>query len=344
MVSAVASAARRLLVALALASAAAAAVAQEAPPLVSAQWLMQQLGNPRIVVLDIRSAIDGGGVEAYRAGHIPGAMHSDYDKAGWRVTRQGIPFMLPSEAELEKLIGEIGIDEDSHVVVIPAGVHATDFGSAARVYWTLKVAGHRAVSILDGGHAAWVAAAYPVERGHNPPSPKIFTVKFDRSHLAVAADVEAALGDASAARAKVASLGVSPASAAAGAGATLIDARPARFFDGKEKAPAAKAYGHIPGALNLDSAGFYDPKNNRLRPKSELAAIAASVPAGPVVSYCNTGHWAATNWFVLSELLGRKDVKLYDGSMVEWSADAGRPIASSRTRWDDLKKALGLGS
>jgi thiosulfate/3-mercaptopyruvate sulfurtransferase len=63
-----------------------------------------------------------------------------------------------------------------------------------------------------------------------------------------------------------------------------------------------------------------------------------------VTSYCNTGHWAATDWFVLSEVLGRADVKLYAGSMVEWTADARRPVDSQRTKWDDLKKALGLGS
>ena len=61
------------------------------------------------------------------------------------------------------------------------------------------------------------------------------------------------------------------------------------------------------------------------------------------MSYCNTGHWASTNWFVLSEVLGRKDVRLYYGSMVEWTADARRPLESARTRWDDLKKAVGLG-
>ena len=109
-------------------------------------------------MLDVRSAIDGGGAEAYQKGHIPGAIHSDYDKAGWRVTRGGVPFMLPTLAELEKLIGELGIDEDTHVVVVPAGVHFTDFGAAARTYWTLKVAGVAKVSILDGGYAAWVAA------------------------------------------------------------------------------------------------------------------------------------------------------------------------------------------
>ncbi|MEI8150511.1 MAG: rhodanese-like domain-containing protein [Hyphomicrobiales bacterium] len=124
----------------------------------------------------------------------------------------------------------------------------------------------------------------------------------------------------------------------------LIDARPASYFDGKEKAPAAQAYGHIPGAINLDSAAFYDPVTNRLRPKDQLAKIASRLPAGPVVAYCNTGHWAATDWFVLSAVLGRSDVRLYDGSMVEWTADPRRPIASARTRLDDLKKKLGRGS
>ena len=61
---------------------------------------------------------------------------------------------------------------------------------------------------------------------------------------------------------------------------------------------------------------------NRLKPQAELAAIAATLPAGPAVTYCNTGHWAATDWFVLSEMLGRKDVRLYYGSMVDWTADA----------------------
>ncbi|MBN8965736.1 MAG: hypothetical protein J0H89_10250, partial [Rhizobiales bacterium] len=125
--------------------------------------------------------------------------------------------------------------------------------------------------------------------------------------------------------------------------ATLLDARPRSFFDGKEKVAAAKAYGHIPGAVSLDSARFYDPVTNRLRPKAELAAIAATIPSGPTVAYCNTGHWAATDWFVLSVILERPDVRLYDGSMVEWTADPHHPVNSSRTRWDDIKKALGMG-
>jgi thiosulfate/3-mercaptopyruvate sulfurtransferase len=96
--------------------------------------------------------------------------------------------------------------------------------------------------------------------------------------------------------------------------------------------------------VNADSATFYDEKTNRLKPRAELASLAATLPAGPALTYCNTGHWAATDWFVLSELLGRKDVRLYYGSMVDWTSNASRPLASARTKWDDLKKTLGFGS
>ena len=313
---------RRAFAAAVLASAVVAAMpafAATAEPLVSPQWLSEHRADSDIVVLDIRSVIDGGGAEAYAKAHIPGAIHSDYDKAGWRVSRNGQPLMVPSQTALEKLIGESGIDEDSHVVIVPAGVSATDFGAAARIYWTLKAAGHPAISILDGGFAAWQAAGLPVESGNNVPSPKIFSGKFNEALLAELEEVER------------------------NPNATLVDARPANQFNGREKAGLAKAYGHIPGAISIDSASFYDPATNRLRPKAELAAIASKVPAGPVVTYCNTGHWAATDWFVLSEILGRPNVRLYAGSMVEWSSDAHRPIASSRTRLDDLKKALGMG-
>ena len=117
-------------------------------------------------------------------------MHSDYDKAGWRVTRNNVPFMVPTTPELEKLIGDLGIDENSHVVVVPAGVNVLDFGSAARTYWTLKYSGVGNVSILDGGLAAWKAAGLPLATGAQAPSPAIFTATIDKSILALASDVE----------------------------------------------------------------------------------------------------------------------------------------------------------
>ena len=162
------------------------------------------------------------------------------------------------------------------MVVVPAGVNVLDFGSAARTYWTLKYAGVPDVSILDGGLAAWKAAGLPLDTGAHAPSPAIFTATIDNSILALAPDVE-----------KIEQSG----------GATLVDARPASFFLGKEKAPKqGSAYVHIPGALNLDGARFYELTTvNRLKPKAELAAIAARLPAGPLVTYCtHTGHWTAT--------------------------------------------------
>jgi thiosulfate/3-mercaptopyruvate sulfurtransferase len=294
-----------------------------ADPLVSAQWLKGHSADKNVVVLDVRSAIDGGGAKAYAEAHIPGSVHTDYDKGGWRVTRNNVPFMVPTTPELEKLIGELGIDETTHVVVAPAGVSPLDFGAAARTYWTLKYAGVSDLSILDGGIAAWKAAGYPTESGMRAPSPAIFTAKIDRSILVEAPQVEAFEQKG---------------------GASFVDARPASFFLGKEKAPASKAYGRLPGAHNIDSARFYDSAANRLKSKAELAAIASELPAGEVVAYCNTGHWAATDWFVLQELLGRKEAKLYAGSMVEWTSNPNHAIESDRTKWDDLKKAIGLGS
>ncbi len=262
--------------------------------------------------------------KTFAQGHIPGAVHSDYDKAGWRVTRNNVPFMVPTTPELEKLIGDLGIDENSHVVVVPAGVNVLDFGSAARTYWTLKYAGVGNVSILDGGLAAWKAADYALATGAQTPSPAIFTAKIDNSILALAPDVE-----------KIEQNG----------GATLVDARPASFFLGKEKAPAAAAYGHIPGALNIDSAEFYDPATNRLKPKAELAAIAGEVPAGAdggLLQHRALGRDATGSCCM--KCSATSNARLYAGSMVEWTSNASRPIESSRTKWDDLKKKLGLGS
>ena len=300
------------------------AVASSAGPLVSPQWLSEHQKDVDLVVLDIRSAIDGGGEKAYLEAHIPGSVHTDYDKGAWRVLRNNVPFMLPSVPELDALIGDLGIDETTQVVVAPSGVSPTDFGSAARVYWTLKIAGVPNVSILDGGVAGWKAAGLPLKSGRDEPSPKIFNATIDKSMLAEVGDVEQILTSHN---------------------ATLIDARPPAFYAGKEKTPQVAAYGHIPGAIAVDSASFYDSATNRLKPKAELAAIAARIPRDkPAVSYCNTGHWASTDWFVLHEILGYKNVRLYDGSMVEWTADPKRPIESGRTRWDDLKKRLGMGS
>lgn len=302
---------RRLLAAVALSASALLplpVLAADARPLVDVAWLKQSLEQPNLVVLDIRSDSEGGGEAGFARGHIQGAVFSDYAKAGWRTTLQGVPGMLPPVNQVAALIGSLGIDNKTHVVVVPAGKDSTDFGSAARVYWTFKVLGHDAVSILDGGYTAWTAQAAPVAIGPvAKPTPKSFTPNFRAELLATTADVSAALVS------KI----------------PLIDARPVDQYTGKVKAPVAKAPGTIPGAVNLPNTSFTATNPATMLPSEHLRALLAKagVPEkGPQIAFCNTGHWAAVAWFGLSEVLGNPQVKLYDGSMAEWTADASRPL------------------
>ena len=233
-----------------------------ADPLVTPKWLNEHLADTDLVVLDIRSAIDGGGAQAYAAGHIPKSVHSDYDKAGWRVTRNNVPFMVPTVPELEKLIGDLGIDEDSHVVVVPAGVKRPRLRLGNAHLLDAEICGRE--KCLHPRRWRRRLAHVPVCRSRQERRRR--RQRFSR-------------------RLPTRAFWLRPPTWSrlkAKGGATLVDARPASFFLGKEKAPASKAYGRIPGALNIDSAEFYDSESNRLKPKAELAAIAE--PHRPVRS------------------------------------------------------------
>src|SRR3546814_11729033 len=106
----------------------------------------------------------------------------------------GVPAQVPRQETWEALIGELGIANDSHVVVVSAGPDALDISSAARVYWTFKVIGHDRVSILDGGYRAYAAdPANPVETGWVDPVPEIYEAAFRPELVADRAAVQAAL-------------------------------------------------------------------------------------------------------------------------------------------------------
>ncbi|MEZ5931865.1 MAG: sulfurtransferase [Alphaproteobacteria bacterium] len=291
-----------------VATIAAPALADELKPLVDVDWIKANAARDDVVLLDIRNEIDGGSAEIFVQGHIPGAVYSDYLKAGWRTEIDGVIAQAPRQDQLEALIGDLGIDNDTTVLVIPAGVSSSDFGSAARVYWTFNYAGHDKVAILDGGYRAWTADPdNPIETGPVEPEPTIFEAELRPDMLVDTKAVEAALGRKD---------------------RLLLDGRPAVQFAGQEKHAAAKAAGHIPGATPFDQAQTFDDKTGRL---VDLARLRSLLPAGldeaeEIYSYCNTGHWASVNWFVLSELAGRDNVKLYDGSMVEWTQDPARPL------------------
>src|SRR5712672_3124536 len=124
-------------------------------PLVTAEWLAARLADRNLLIVDIRSVVDGGARAAYEAAHVPGAIHTDYAKDGWRVTKGMASGLLPDPAELAGLLGRIGLTPRHHAIIVSAGTNVGDFSAAARVYWTLKIAGHDNTSLLAGGMVAW---------------------------------------------------------------------------------------------------------------------------------------------------------------------------------------------
>ncbi len=282
-----------------------------ASPLVSLAWLSENLDDTKLVIIDLRNKIDEGSYETFLEGHIPGAIHSDYLNDGWRVGRDGVVGLLPEADQFQSLARRLGVSDDTHVVVVPAGVSSTDFGSAARAYWTFKVYGHDNVSILDGGFAAWRDyAPGNIETGaFVAPEPGNFSAKFNSEFYIGTPDVAA--------------FATNPGQV------LLVDGRTEEQFYAGGKHPKAAKAGRIPSAVLMDQDKAYSPEGNRLKSLDELASIYSDLGDKTIVSYCNTGHWAATNWFVMSEILGQKNVKLYDGSMVEWTANSDLPLDTS---------------
>jgi len=276
-------------------------------PLVDAAWLSENLNQEDLVILDIRDATKNG--DPYAEGHVPGAISARYSEAGWRTTVDGIPGMLPPEEQIEKVIQGLGVNEDSHVVIIPAGTDASEFGGATRVYWTFKVLGHDAVSILDGGYAAWTKAGGEVSKEPVIAEAGDFNAEFRPELLADVKEVQDAIaGDTN-----------------------LVDARSVAQFIGKEKTNTVQALGTVPTSVNINFDKFYHPEKPGFASAEEIAALTktASVTDDKgLITFCNTGHLASIAWFGLSEVEGLKNVRLYDGSMSQWTADASRPVVA----------------
>lgn len=275
-------------------------------PLVDAAWLKSQLGNKSLVVLDVRDVAKDSG-NPYDKGHVPGAVNAPYATAGWRSEVNGVPGMLPPVEQITKTIGALGVSNDSHVVIVPNGTDSSEFGAATRVYWTFKVLGHDAVSILDGGQRAWEAAAGEISAEAVTPVAATFTGELKTEMLATTADVEKARTE----------------------GTKLVDGRPAGQFKGESKSPIVRVAGTIPGSVNLENSKLYDADKASFASKDSVAALSkgAGLAANEDnIAFCNTGHWASVVWFGLSEIEGNKNTKMYDGSMAEWAADPARPV------------------
>lgn len=292
-------------------------------PVVSPEWLDQN--RDAVVVLDVRNGLDafteapeyetaedGSKKLTLVGGHVPGARPVDFNTLRVSITVDGkkIDKMLPSREQVQALVRGWGVNQDDVLVITSPGESFDESDMAARLYWTLKVHGHQAMALLDGGNAAWGQAGLPLvtDAAAAPAAGNWTAGELQARWFAAAADLKP--GQAS---------------------PQLVDARPAPQYLGLFfKKPAVTAGGHVEGAVNFApdvrtreaglARGFFTADRYR----QVLGAVGVKPEAGSIV-YCNTGHMAAGAWFVLSEVLGVENVKLYDGSMHEWTT-LGHPV------------------
>jgi thiosulfate/3-mercaptopyruvate sulfurtransferase len=259
-------------------------------------------GSTPPVVLDVRWSLGGPpGVDAYRAGHLPGARFVDLDTdlaapAGSGRGRHP----LPDAGTFEAAMRAAGVTDYGPVVVYDAGGGL----SAARGWWLLRYARHANVRLLDGGFTAWTAAGFPVSRDAPTVVPGDFTARPGSMPVLDAA------GAAAIARAGV-----------------LLDARAGERYRG-ETEPVDPVAGHIPGArsapttANLDAGGLFLPAG-ALRERFERLGATAGVAVG---AYCGSGVTAAHE--VLALELAGVHAALYTGSWSQWVSDSARPVAT----------------
>ncbi|MEP3045598.1 MAG: rhodanese-like domain-containing protein [Roseibium sp.] len=270
-------------------------------PLVSAADLSAALETEDAILLDIRN-------KGYEDGHVEGALFAPY-----RLFRgpDENPGELVDVKRLEMSFEDLGLEYDLPIVIISAGKTDTDFGSAARVYWTLKSTGFTDLSILNGGQASWKAAGLPINKTVESNFSSDLDLVFDTTWLATTGDVAAVVdGEAK---------------------ALLVDSRPAAFYNGDKAHEVARQPGTVPTAINHSYLAFFEKGSPAISPIADPAALKATLgvkEGTDTVSFCNTGHWAATHWFALSELAGVENAKLYAGSMVEYS-NTGHDMANT---------------
>jgi thiosulfate/3-mercaptopyruvate sulfurtransferase len=272
--------------------------------LVDVAWLRDHACGEGVVVLDVRRSRND-----YEAGHVPCAVHTNFYEDGWRRPSHGVVNMLPPAEALERLVGSLGVGNDSHVVIYASGTGAFDVAEATSIYLTLRYLGHDAVSILDGGLPAWTGDwENDIGVGWETPEPVPFVAAPRPEMIVTRADVEAAM-----------TAGAPP----------LVDMRRHDMFLGINRAPALARPGTIPGALNLPMTWLTENDTLVFRRPDQIAALfaAAGVPVeGDVILFCNAGLESSVGWFAAVALLGNAHARAYDGSLAEWSADPDLPM------------------
>ena len=293
-------------------------------PVVDAKWFKDHVSH--VVLIDVRNDVDawttapeyekdektGEQKLSATGGHIDGALPLLFKKVRVDKTVDGkkIEKMLPDRAYVQELMQATGVAKGKPIVITSPGEAADEIEAAARVYWTLKLYGADDIALLDGGNAAWIGAGLPVSTEKQDVARGDWEATAERKEMvAELADVEQAIKD------KV----------------QIVDARPLPQYLGVSfKKPSVMAGGHLAGALNVPTdvrvrgSGI---AQMFLKPDEYRAVLKAQgvQEQAPTVTYCNTGHMASGMWFIQSEILGAKNVRLYDGSMHEWTT-LGKPV------------------
>jgi thiosulfate/3-mercaptopyruvate sulfurtransferase len=275
-----------------------AAMPKVPPLLVNSAWLAAHIGDPKLVILHVGDRAE------YDAGHIAGARYvSQRDVAVSSDDHEkGLMLEMPSPDSLRAKLARLGISNDSRVIVY----YGNDWISpSTRILFTLDYAGLGwQSSLLDGGMQQWIATGHPVTKAVSAPragsleplriNPIVVDAAWVGSHLN------------------------SP-------NIAIVDGRASSFYDGIEATGDRK--GHIPGAHSVPFTEIADDRNV-IRSVDQLKAIFARAGVAPddtVVGYCHIGQQATAMLFA-ARLTGHP-VKLYDGSMQEWSRRTDLPVA-----------------
>ena len=301
-------------------------VAQLPGPLVETDWLAKN--QDKVVILDVRKDVKSFTKKPlYRkdkktkkqklvrvGGHIPGANLVNYKKVRTKIMVDGkeVTRMIPPKKAFEQLMQDSGLNQGDNVVIVSKGQSNGDMTIATRLYWTLKYYGHKNLAILNGGTAQWILDKRKISSRMSKPKKGnwIATVE-DKSIFASSEDV---------------------ANAVKNKDTQLLDTRSVSQYLGTfYKKSYVYDNGHIEGAINYPNELITEAKlPARFISKDDTQALMKRLgidSSAKSITYCNSGHLASGTWFLISEIIGNKNVKLYDGSMHQWTLEK-RPAES----------------